>query len=152
MNGMLEIMLSSLIVFNFTINNCAERSPKRYSEVFSPLVCSVLEGDYYKFSKILDDTPDAIKKVEPLPFGYNLRHLAYHFMIHARLKRLGVAPLEPREFILCTAEEEYGLRSSRKVVIMRDPEYKDVYGKFPEDYTEIKKKKHAECLKNSYYQ
>ena len=75
---------------------------KNYHEVYGPLVQAVLEGDIDKFNQALESDRDSLQ--QKLPFGRNLRHIAYKRVIDKKLLALGVAPKQEIDFYLISSE------------------------------------------------
>lgn len=127
---------------------------KTYTQLFDPLVQAVLEGDLGKFTAALETGKYDIN--QKLPFGRNLRHIAYHPLIDKKLLELGVAPSEMIDFYLIPsavwkiyekkerAETVYQYLKKINVIETfakheRSLDGVDVYGKFPESYEYCKR-------------
>ena len=177
-NLWLIIFMQYDIILSAAFSTSRSSVPKKYTEVFDPLVCAVLDGNIIKVSS-------ALAKIEKervydchqrISYNFTLRHIAWNPGIDSLLKLFGVAPLGERLVTTISAELacDYGnnieiikamasryrlnsgaLRHLKDEIIiskMRDPVARDIYGKYTEDYSFKQRAELARQMRESYYQ
>ena len=129
---------------------------KSYLEVFDPLVQGVLEGDLAKVTAALDSGANPFQRIS---YNKTLRHLAYQPEIDDLLKSLGVAPLEPIVYQILAAEDLDRFGGDLQAIpaeifekqFGRNPNDKDLLGRYPEDYSWDQKRIEAIGMMRSAY-
>ena len=145
---------------------------RTYKEVFDPLVQAVLDNDP---GQVLSELKKGeCSPYQRLPFWYTLRHVAptpeiNTLLLHCHLlagskHKVGVAPKDEIHFALVPAHIIDGYSPSEFYSqpycadylatvskFERDPELKDIYGKFPEDYSYEERAIMAKRIRENHY-
>lgn len=103
-----------------------------YDQVYDPLVCAVLKNNLWRAKRALQAGYNPHQR---LAFGYSLRHVAYSVKMDELLKKYGVAPTK----LVCYKQEVKQKGSvytyiTYPLVFGRDFRWRDVRGRYPEDY------------------